>query len=133
MNIVQSEEKAFVQAFIVDSKRERYLTMLANPKKRTKILGLLYHNLDTIPAKAFAIANRDHNPVSVEKLLRQKGAGDFCYLISPETEFDQQQMPLREALDMLITQDSTGIACCLSGRLAYYKAELQQYILENIN
>ncbi len=40
-------------------------------------------------------------------------------------------MPLREALETLIYQDGTAIACCLEGRLAYYKAELKQYILEH--
>jgi hypothetical protein len=125
-----SQEETFVQTFIVPDKRERYLQMLANPSKRNKILGLLYHNLDTIDTRAASVANRDHNVDFIDRLLRRKGAGATCYLISPERELDQQEMPLREAIDMLITQDSVAVACCIPGRLAYYKAELKQCILE---
>ena len=130
VNLLNPEEEAFVNAFIVPDKRERYSAMLANPKKRSKILGLLYHNLDTIPAKTFAIADRDHNSVDVAKLLRQKGSGKSCYLISPEREFDQQEMLLENALETVISRDSAAIICCVPGHLAYYKAELSQFVLE---
>ena len=129
-NNLRPEEGAFVRAFIVPDKQDRYLTLLANPKKRSKITGQLYHHLDILPGKTFALENHDHNSDFVERLLRQKGAGAKCYLISPEQEFDQREMPLREALETLISQDSVAVACCVSGRLAYYKAELKQYILE---
>lgn len=129
--IASPEEEMFVRAFIVPDKRDRYLQMLAHPSKRKKILGLLYHNLDAMTSRTTRIENRDHTPKAVERLLRQKGAGQLCYLISPEPELDQHEMPLAEALQTLIIHDSTAIACCLPGRLAYYKAETQQYILEN--
>ena len=130
MNTVQ--EEAFVHAFIVPGKRGRYLQLLASPSRRKKILGALYHSLDVIPERTTRIENRDHTSERVEQLLRRKGAGPTCYLISPETELDQQEMPLREALETLIDQDGTAIACCLEGRLAYYKAELSQYLLEHL-
>ena len=127
-----AQEEAFVRAFIVPGKRDRYLQLLASPNRRKKILGLLYHSLDVIPERATPIENRDHTSERVEQLLRQKGAGATCYLISPERELDQQEMPLQEALDILITQDGMSVACCLEGRLAYYKAELSQYLLEHL-
>ena len=126
-----NQEEAFVRAFIVPEKRERYLSILANPRHRVKVLKELYHGLGTISARITRIANRDHYPEPVEKLLRQKGAGSVCYLISPERDLDQQEMPLREMLDKLILQDGVAIACCIPGRLAYYKAELAGYILEH--
>ena len=128
MNTIQ--EEAFVHAFIVPDKQDRYLQMLASPRRRNKILGLLYHRLDTIASRTHPIANRDHDSIKVEKLLRQKGAGLTCYLISPERELDQQEMSLQEAIEMLITQDGVAVACCIPGRLAYYKAELSQHVLE---
>ncbi len=127
-----AQEEAFVHAFIVPGKRDRYLQLLASSSRRKKILGALYHSLDVIPERTTRIENRDHTSARVEQLLRRKGAGPTCYLISPETELDQQEMSLREALETLIEQDSTAIACCLEGRLAYYKAELSQYLLEHL-
>lgn len=125
------QEEAFVRAFIVRAKQERYLQMLANPKRRRKFLHVLYHQLafKAIPAKTTAIASHDHFPEPVEKKLKQKGAGPTCYLISPEEELDQREMPLREALETLRREDCVGVACCLAGKLAYYKAEMEGYIL----
>ena len=124
-------EEAFVYAFIVPNKRDRYTQMLANPSKRKKILVQLYHHLDTIASRTCRIENSNHSSAAVEELLRQKGAGPACYLISPERELDQREIPLREAIAAIIDRDSTAIACCVAGRLAYYKSETRQYILEN--
>ena len=124
-------EGAFVRAFIVPEKRDRYLSILASPRRRAKVLGELYHGLGTVAAWTNGIENRDHSPEFVERLLKQKGAGTTCYLISPERDLDQQEMPLREALDRLILSDGVAVACCVPGRLAYYKAELTGYILEH--
>lgn len=112
-------------------KRERYSQLLANPKRRAKLLGAMYHNLDAIPTRMLPIANGNHTPEAVERLLKQKGAGPTCYLISPERDIDQREMPLHEAVNSLISQDSVAVACCIPGRLAYYKAELEQYVLEH--
>ena len=127
----ETQEQAFVRAFITLDKQERYLQLLAAPKRRRKILNELYHSLSLIGARTTRIAPRDHSAEAVEKVLRQKGAGQTCYLISPEPELDQQEMALREVLDLLIYQDRVAVACCLSGRLAYYKSELDGYILEH--
>lgn len=126
----QEQEEAFVKAFIVQEKRERYSQLLANPKRRAKVLGTMYHSLDVIPARMLLIANADHSAEAVERLLRQKGAGPACYLISPERDLDQREMPLREAVAKLISEDGVAVVCCIPGRLAYYKAELEQYVLE---
>ncbi len=127
-----AQEEAFVRAFIMPDKRDRYLQLLASPSRRQKILSVLYHSLDVIPERATAIENRNHTAERVEQLLRRKGAGPTCYLISPERELDQQEMSLQVALETLIEQDGTAIACCIEGRLAYYKAELSQYLLEHL-
>ncbi len=128
----QEQEDAFVRAFIVPEKRERYRQLLADPKRRKRLLGALYHTLDAIPARMFPIASRDHSTETVVRLLTQKGAGLTCCLISPERDIDRREVPLREAVHTLITQDGVAVACCLPGRLAYYKAEQAQYILEHI-
>ena len=124
-------EGAFVHAFVVPEKRDRCLSILASPRRRTKVLGELYHSLSTVAARTTRIENRDHSPEFVERLLKRKGAGATCYLISPEKDLDQQEMPLREALDRLILSDGVAVACCVPGRLAYYKAERTGYILQH--
>src|SRR5438132_1906081 len=41
-----SDEEAFVRAFIVPEKQERYLSLLLSPKRRRDILARLDHQLD---------------------------------------------------------------------------------------
>lgn len=125
------QEEAFIRAFIVPDKRERYRQMMARPKSRHKILQRLYHTLDTIPQRTAMIASGDHFPEGVEAMLKRRGAGARCYLIAPEAELDQREMPLREAIDLLINEDNVAVACCVPGRLAYYKAEWYGIILES--
>ncbi len=125
-----NQEAAFVRAFIVPEKQERYLFFLANPKRRRKILGTLYHTLSVVGSRTTRITGSEHFPEPLEAMLKRKGAGPTCYLISPNSSLDQREMPLREALDTLIMEDCTAVACCLPGRLACYKAEQGVYLLE---
>ena len=127
----QEQEEDFIQTFIVKDKRERYRQMMAGPKSRRKILQRLYHTLDTVPERTAMIAGGDHFPETVEAMLRRRGAGATCYLIAPDPELDQREMPLREAVDLLINEDNVAVACCVPGRLAYYKAEWYGIILES--
>jgi hypothetical protein len=123
-------ESAFVRAFIVPAKRDRYLQLLANPRRRARILADLYHVLPVIPERTTKIASRLHFPGPVAHLLARKGAGETCYLISPERDLDQREMGLQEAIETLIMEDCVAIACCIPGRLAYYNAERGGAILE---
>lgn len=126
----REREEIFVKTFIVADKRERYLTFLASEKKRRKFMARLYHVLETVPSRTAHIASRDNFAEKVGRTLRQKGAGKMCYVISPEEEWDGQEMPLGEMLEEVLRLDSVAILCCLPGKLAYYKAESEAYLLE---
>lgn len=122
-------EEAFVRAFIMPERQARNQELLAAPKQRRKILARLYHSLDVILTLAAEIRGGDHAPAAVERLLRAKGPGDMCYVLSPQPELDQREMPLSEALARLIEDDGVGVALCIPDRLAFYKAEDARYIL----
>jgi hypothetical protein len=119
------QETAFVEAFIVPQKRERYKTLLANPKKRQDILERLNHVLDFIPALAQEVSPlRFRNP-GVAALLTQQGANatQNVYIFSDVPELDGITLPLPEALDLVHEQMFGSIICCVVGLLAYYKPE----------
>lgn len=50
--MADEQEAAFVKAFIVKEKQERYLQLLASPKRRREILDRFNHNLDFDPKYA---------------------------------------------------------------------------------
>jgi len=53
-------EEALIKAFFEKTKRERYLEMVANPKKRVKFLRELYHFQSLDPRRCFAFPKGVH-------------------------------------------------------------------------
>ena len=120
-------EAATIQAFIIKEKKQRYLDMLANPKKRSKFLDGLNHCSD--------IEERFASPVrwcdAIDE-LRQRGAPETCHIISTINELDGADMPLAAAIPMMEQGGWGTILCCIPGQLAYYYDEcgFRRMILE---
>ena len=125
---MQSREDALVDSFIVPTKRERYKKLLANPKRRAKLLDGLNHCRDLDPRYATEIASG----TDVVALLRKRGAPELCHVISDVAELDGREMPLREAIDETESHMWGTLIGCLPGRLAYYYGEAgeQRLLLE---
>lgn len=119
------EEIAFVEAFIIPAKRERYKLLLANRKRRSEILDRLNHVLDLIPALATRVESNRLGIEGIENLLVQHGADtkEPVYILSDVRELDGLRLPLRDALNKVFQHDFGSVVCCLPGKLAYYKPE----------
>ncbi len=116
---MRSNEEALVDAFIVSTKRERYKSLLANSKRRAKILDGLNHLRDLDPRYSTEIpSDRD-----VFELLRGRGAPASCHLISGAMELDSREMPLVDAIDQIESHMLGTLVGCIPGRLAYYYGE----------
>ena len=116
-------ETAFVQAFIVADKRERYLAKLASHRHRQKFLDRLNHCPDIDFAFATRVSSGEQKAAQIEKILRSHGAPDTCHLISDNSKWDQKDLPLGEALALVCGSSIGTIVSCTPGRLAYYEAE----------
>jgi hypothetical protein len=116
---IHPDEEATVRAFIVPSKRNRYLSLLANGKRRPKFLDRLNHCHDIDHRYATELST----PADIPALLRSHGAPDDCHVISDYREIDGRKMPLDDALNEAETIGWGTIICCLPGRLAYYLDE----------
>ena len=113
-------EPAFVKAFLLSAKRARFAQFLAGPKRRKEMEERLLQ-LPFDPALATEIPGSQDFPQELDKLLRARGAGPTCHLITCVLKADGREWPLREALDLVCLQPSGAILSCLPGRLAYYK------------
>jgi len=130
---LDEQEAAFVKAFIVQDKQERYLRLLASPKRRRDILDRFNHNLDFKPEYAELIPQELRTADKVAGLLRARGAGKTCHVIADSLDADGQDMSQTEAVDKVIAHDFGSVLCCLPRRLAFYKAETVEqawYIFE---
>ena len=67
-----NHEEALIKAFIPTHRQERFLEIIAKPKKRAKLLTQLYHFDDLNPKFMVAIPPNQQNPSSLVKLLKAK-------------------------------------------------------------
>ena len=121
---LDNQETAFVKAFIVKDKQERYLQLLASPKRRREIVDRFNHNLDFEPKYAVLVPKELRTADKLAHLLRTRGAGETCHIIADSLESDGQDLPLRAALAEVIAHDFGSVLCCFPGRLAFHKAEV---------
>jgi hypothetical protein len=119
---MDEHEKAFVSTFIVSERRERYLTLLGNPKRRNKALDRLSGGRDidySLASEAPTLCTSE----SLAVLLENMGADPTCYVIADASEMDGQHLPLREALWKTRVHGFGVVVSCVPGRLCFYKPE----------
>lgn len=125
-------EEYFARCFIVSNKRDRYLSLLGTAKGRLKLAHGLNHCPDLDMRYATLIPTAQQDAEQIEKLLKQKGAPDTCYVMSSSWRTDGQTMSLHEALRATVGQAVGTLISCLPGQLAYFEFETpnERYVLE---
>ncbi len=125
-------EEAFVRAFIVAERRERFLELLAKPKHRHKITESLAHpNLRWFDARFMKnIPPSQSSAVLIAKLLRQKGGGPTCWAISESSKLDAKEIDLDSVLSDVVGYGTGTILSCIPGKLAFVESEDGRFILE---
>jgi hypothetical protein len=126
------QEEATIKAFIVRQRRERFLELLPNPKHRHKITRSLAHpNPQWFDARFVRrIPPAENNPVSIARLLREKGAGSKCWAISEDRTIDAREVNLEDILDEIVGREIGTILSCIPGKLAFVESEDGRFILE---
>jgi len=127
-----NHEEALIKAFIPTHRQERFLEIIAKPKKRAKLLTQLYHFDDLNPKFMVAIPPNQQNPSSLVKLLKAKGAGSVCYVMSTNSLLDGKEVELETALKETVGSQEGTLISCLPGRLGYFEDEDGRYILERL-
>lgn len=123
------EEEQLVKAFFIKERRERYLSGLANPRKRRKLTDEFCHFKHLDQRYAVPILSSWQNPADIHKLLKQFGAPDECWIISYELELDARKMNLRDVLGEIVGRTFATFLCCIDGKLGYFENEEGRCIL----
>jgi hypothetical protein len=135
-------EAAVIRAFVQRDKQERFLGFLANPKNRKKFTESLSHFrwfdqrfAAPIPWKV------DQNPKltqwekhvsgieNIYRLLKSKGAGLTCWVMSEDSEIDGRELDLKVALEHVNGRQIGAILSCVPGKLAYFESEDESLLL----
>jgi hypothetical protein len=133
-------EAAVIRAFVQRDKQERFLVFLANPKSRKKFTDSLpnFRWFDQrfatpIPWKVDPkLKLWDRHVQGIENthhLLKSKGAGLTCWVISKDSKIDGQEMDLRAALEHVNGGQIASILSCVAGKLAYFESEEETLLL----
>jgi hypothetical protein len=118
---VNSHEDAFVSAFIIPEKRDRYAQFLRQPKRRQEILRRFNHFFDFVPQFATPIP-RD-SPEQLAAVLRRYGAGATAHVLGGPEGVDGCELPLIDALDAAIRAPGGIVVSCIPGSLALHLEE----------
>ena len=126
------QEEATIRAFVVRARRDGFLELLPNPKKRSSITKSLAHpNLgwfDSRFVKAIPPA-QSHAPL-IAKLPRSKGTGEKCWAISEDVKLDGREVELDSILSEIVGYGMGTILCCVPGKLAFVESEDGRFILQ---
>ena len=127
-----NHEEALVKAFIPTHRQERFLEIIAKPKKRAKLLTELSHFKALNPQFMVVIPSNQQNPLALAKILRAKGAGTTCYIMSENSQLDGREVDLEAALKETVGRQMGTLISCVPGRLGYFEDEDGRCILERL-
>jgi len=118
MSNQQEHERGIIRAFIIPVRQDRYLEMLAKPKRRGNFTGSLAHFKPLDMRHAVQILPRQQHAADIFQLLRLKGAPETCYALSEDSELDGKEISLSDALKEVVGRGMGTSLLCLPGRLA---------------
>jgi hypothetical protein len=125
-----NHEESVVTAFFLPNRRERYLEIVRDPKKRHKLINELSHFKKLNPQFIVPITpNQQHVP-QLMSLLRSKDAPAKCRVISEDGNLDSREIDLQEALKEVVGRQMGTILSCIPGKLAYFEDEDGRCLLE---
>lgn len=111
-------ERQFVKAFLRPGASTRWVELLGKARRRAKVLERIHHLADLDPRFARALPADDLLPA-----LRQRGAPELAYVLSPNRAWDARRVPLVEALDQALC-GIPMLLSCLPGVLGAYVGEM---------
>jgi hypothetical protein len=128
----REEHERGLARFLVGEWRARFRESLAPAKRRDMLRSQLPHLTHLDPR--FATPTQAQSAFELGALLRDKGAGDRCYLLSEDPDLDGRELALDEALVALVDGQSqyATFVSCVPAHLAYFHDEEpgNRYLLE---
>jgi hypothetical protein len=133
-------EQATIKAFVVHERQERCLLLLANVKRRKKFLDELGHfrwidRRFASPVKWKVDPNiglwqrHQQGLGNLVGLLKARGAGETCWIISEISQIDGQELELEAALAAVVGKGMGSFLSCVPGKLAYFEDEDESLLL----
>jgi hypothetical protein len=121
--VLHDDEAAFVRAFILPERQDRWLSGLASEKRRWKMLHRLADERDLRADRMTPIERTLASAEAIWTHLARLGAKGPCHVISELEELDARDMPAPQALEECVGLGLGTVLLLIPARLAYYEAE----------
>lgn len=118
----EEHESGLVNGFILSARRERVSTLMT-PRRRADLRRALPHFKWFEEKFARSLKPEEQSQAALAQLLRARGAGKACYLLSVRKDLDGSFMELEAALDEVVAMGEPTIVSFVPGKLAYYEDE----------
>ena len=119
----QQHEEAFVSAFVLPQRRERWVTLLGNPRRRAAVTRTLDHQHDLDDRTCVPVVPSNLSDEEIAAALRARGAPARCWVISASPRLDGRYLELVEALNEISGSGRGAALSCVPGRLGYFEGE----------
>jgi len=133
-NIVAEEldHAGLLRPFLASRFRSRYDDLRPGSARRAELFNKLCHRYAELLDWQHA---RPTTAFLLEKELRGLGAAARCYCFCASKDLDGREVPLAEALAVLVGQGRPVLLVCRPGALAYFEPEYEsgagkRYILQ---
>jgi hypothetical protein len=115
-------EQKVVEKFLAKERRERYLSLLSNPKSRRKFRDDLCHFSQELNKALFTKILKGEQRAILEK-IKEKGDFKDCYLISESLELDARRMQTTKALEAVVNSNIGTLIVFGDAEVVYYEGE----------
>ena len=120
--MVEEEVQRFIEAFIVRDRKERWQTLLDSRKGRKRLVATFAHGYD-FDSRWATHLGKTATVESVVALLKSKGAGDYCSVLSEDSSIDGATLPLEEAVSKVLRAGFGTYLIFEPSRLAFFESE----------
>jgi hypothetical protein len=126
----EEHEQQLVRSFFLPQRQERYLALLAKPRRRNDVLCELAHFKHLDLQWVVPTPPRYHTPSDILRILKERGAPDTCWAVSEDSDLDGKELDLSEAIREILGGGMGTFLSCIPGRLAFFENEDGRWILE---
>jgi hypothetical protein len=134
-------EQAVIKSFVVRDKQERLLSFVSNPKSRRKFTQELAKREVIDERFATSVpwrvdpglelwARHSQGIGNIARLLKSKGAGQTCWVISESSRLDGVERELESILEEVVGGGNATVLSCIPGKLAYFIDKHESLLLE---
>jgi hypothetical protein len=122
MNV--SAEIALIRAFVVPSRRQRWLELIGTKRGRTKLRTELAHCETDLDLRFARELRPEEGTVDeILAILVSLGGGSTCIALSEDDELDGRALELRHALSQVVDSQLGTFLSVNPGKLAYFEGE----------